>query len=336
MHSSVRFYSSPAMDEDSSKFIRYRLEWLGLAILARVIPLLSRMLCVRLARGVGELAFRLDRAGRAVALANIECAFGDRFTPKQRFEIAKKSYQNFARTMLDLFWAPRLTPENAGRYIVLAGDSPVRECVEAKRGTIGFTSHHGNFEWGSLGLGFFGLRGSVVAEDFKNPLLTDIFARLREHSGQKIIPQNSSLLRMLKSVKRGDSVGLLIDLNVPPSQASLAINAFGLKMCVTGLHTAIAHRTGAPVFPFSTDPRPDGTCRVIFHPQMIFPPDASILEMTQMCWNVIERIIAEDPSRWMWSYKHFRYKPKNSIENYPFYANTSGNFEKVLRRQGEA
>ena len=324
------------MDEDSSKLLRYRLEWMGLAILARVIPLLSRMLCVRLAHTVGELAFRLDRPGRAVALANIECAFGDRFTRRQRLEIARKSYRNFARTMLDLFWAPKLTPENAGRYIVLAGESPIRKYVEAKRGTVAFTSHHGNFEWGSLGLGFSGVRGSIVAEDFKNPLLTGIFNKLREHSGQKIIPQNASLLRMLKAVKRGDSVGLLIDLNVPPSQASLAINAFGLKMCVTGLHTAIAHRTGAPVFPFSTDPRDDGTCRVMFHPQMSFPPNASILEMTQQCWNVIENIVTDDPSRWMWAYKHFRYKPKNGGGNYPFYANTSGNFEKVLRRQGEA
>ncbi len=324
------------MDEDSSKLLRYRFEWAGLAILARLIPLLPRMLCVRLANAIGKLAFRLDRPGRAVALANIECAFGDRFTPAQRLFIARKSYQNFARTMFDLFWAPRLMPENSGRYIILENEHPVRECLEARRGIVAFTSHHGNFEWGSLGLGFSGLRGSIVAEDFKNPLLTDIFNKLRESSGQKIIPQESSLLRMLKAVKRGQSVGLLIDLNVPPSQASLAINAFGLKMCVTGLHTAIAERTGAPVFPFSTDPRPDGTCRVIIHPQMEFPTNASILEMTQLCWNFIENIITHDPSRWMWSYKHFRYKPKNGGASYPFYANMSGNFEKVLRRQGEA
>jgi KDO2-lipid IV(A) lauroyltransferase len=324
------------MEESSSKLLRHRLEWFGLELLARAVPLMPRMLCLRLAHFIGELAFRLDRPGRAVALANIECAFGDRFSPAQRREIARKSYRNFSRTMMDLFWAPRLTPENAERYIKIVNEEPLRACCQEKRGSVVFTSHHGNFEWGSLGWGFAGLRGPIVAEDFKNPLLTDIFNRLRECSGQKIIPQESSLLRMLKAVKRGQNVGLLIDLNVPPSQASFAINAFGLKMCVTGLHTAIAQRTGAPLFPFSTDPRPDGTCRVILHPQLKFPPGASILEMTQTCWNVVEEIVTNDPSRWMWSYKHFRYKPKKGGGDYPFYANVSGNFEKVLRRQGEA
>ena len=324
------------MEESLSKPLRHRLEWIGLSLLAHTVPLLPRKLCVKLAHRIGDQAFRFDRSGRAVSLANIECAFGERFTPRQRLKIAKDSYRNFARTMLDLFWTPRLTTRNAAKYISVIGEAPLRAYLEQKQGCLVFTSHHGNFEWGSIGLGFSGVRGPIVAENFKNPLLTNIFNGLRECSGQKIIPQESSLLRMLKAVKRGQSVGLLIDLNVPPSQASLAINAFGLKMCVTGLHTAIAQRTGAPLFPFSTDPKPDGTCRVILNPQMRFPPDASILEMTQLCWNVIEDVVTQDPARWMWSYKHFRYQPKNSSEKYPFYANTSGNFERVLRRQGEA
>ena len=34
-----------------------------------------------------------------------------------RTEIVRESYQHFARTMLDLFWSPRLTSENYPRYI---------------------------------------------------------------------------------------------------------------------------------------------------------------------------------------------------------------------------
>jgi lauroyl/myristoyl acyltransferase len=319
--------------ESALKKIRYRFEWLALKALALFVPLLPRRGCVHLGRWIGSLAFLLDRQGRAVALANIECAFGDRFTPAERVGIARDSYGNFARTMLDLFWAPRLNAGNASRYIELVDTEAAHACMIDGRGLIGFTSHHGNFEWGSLGFGYSDMHGSIVTETFANTLLQGIFDGLRESSGQKMIPQESSLLRMLKAVKRGESVGLLIDLNVPPSQAALAIDAFGMKMCVTGIHTVIAQRTKVPVFPFSTDPRPDGTCRVVMHPQMEFPPDATILEMTQRCWDVIEETVTRDPSRWMWSYKHWRYRPKDGTGRYPFYANTSGNFEKVLRRQ---
>jgi len=59
------------------KRIRYRLEWLGLVIAAKLIPLLSRKACFRLALGVGRLMSILDRQGRRVALANLGAAFGD-------------------------------------------------------------------------------------------------------------------------------------------------------------------------------------------------------------------------------------------------------------------
>lgn len=316
------------------KTLRYRLEWFAVKLLAGFVPLLPRMGCVRLAQWVGNLAFLLDREGRAVSLANIECAFGSRYTNAERLAIARDSYCNFARTMIDLFWAPRLNAKNAGRYIQLANTEEARARLAEGSGIIVVTSHHGNFEWGSLGFGYSDLRGSIVTETFKNPLLTDIFDTLRESSGQKMIAQESSLLRMLKCVKRGEGVGLLIDLNVPPSQAALAIDAFGMKMCVTGIHAVIAERTGCPIIPFSTDPRSDGTCRVTMHPHLDFPSNASVQEITQLCWNFVEEIVTRDPSRWMWSYKHWRYRPKEDDgTQYPFYANPSGKFEKVLRRE---
>ena len=95
------------------KRIRHRMETAALRFLAWWIPTLSRSQCLRLANALGALGARFDRRGRAVALANVECAFGDRFSAAQMEEIVRASYQNFARAMLDLFWSPALArPEN--------------------------------------------------------------------------------------------------------------------------------------------------------------------------------------------------------------------------------
>ncbi len=40
---------------------------------------------------------------------------------------------------------------------------------------------------------------------------------------------------------------------------------------------------------------------------------------------------APRPEHYLWSYKHFRYRPKRATREYPFYANPSGKFEKVLQ-----
>ena len=99
------------------KKIRYRLEWLALKGAAKIVPLLSRNACYRLAQVTGALAATVDRAGRRVALSNLQVAFGDELSPGRRAEIVRESYQHFARTMLDLFWSPRLTSQNYSRYI---------------------------------------------------------------------------------------------------------------------------------------------------------------------------------------------------------------------------
>ena len=72
------------------KRIRYRLEWAGLLTAAKLVPLLSRKGCYRLALALGELMSILDQHGRKVALSNLEVAFGDQFSPRERDRIARE------------------------------------------------------------------------------------------------------------------------------------------------------------------------------------------------------------------------------------------------------
>src|ERR1044071_5186089 len=101
----------------TTKKIRYRLEWLGLKFAAKLVPLLSRKACYRLALLVGSLGAMLDRRGRRVALSNLRVAFGDEISSERRAQIVRESYQHFARTMLDFFWSPRITRQNFSRYV---------------------------------------------------------------------------------------------------------------------------------------------------------------------------------------------------------------------------
>lgn len=358
------------------KQFRYRLESRALEGLAWFWPRLSRDHAVKLALVLGDLAFALDGRGRAVALGNLECVFGDRFTPRERRWLARLSYRNFVRTMLDLFWAPNLTPENWTDWLKLEGFEELRaRHAQSKGGSILFCIHQGNWEWASLAFGFMGLPTIIVAENFKNPLLTATFDRLREISGHTIIPQENSMLRLLKTVKRGGSTGMLLDLNLRPSQAATIIEAFrdpavkettgstgesadrlrgetanfppvlpvspvvppGLEMCVSFLHALLAQRAGTLLFPVETQPQPDGTCRVIAHPPVEWPEGASVQEIAQRCWEAMEPIIRARPAEWLWPYKHFRYQPKDAARAYPGYANISSKFEKLRRAtKGEA
>src|SRR5438128_12222459 len=56
--------------------LRYRLEHIGLLIAARLVPLWARPVPVALATMFRPLASLLDRYGRSIGLANLDCAFG--------------------------------------------------------------------------------------------------------------------------------------------------------------------------------------------------------------------------------------------------------------------
>jgi len=321
------------------KQFRYRLEEAGCQLLAWCIPKLSRRSCARLANGLGALAYLADGRGRAIAKANLVCVFGDRYTDRQRRAIIQASYRNFLRTMVDLFWAPRLTPENYREWIHLREQIPVFDGLKReKAGSVLLCGHFGNWEWSNLAAGFNGMHPVTVTENFKNPRLTAIFKALREQGGSTIIPQENSLLRMLKTVKRGGATALVIDLNLPPSQATTVVEAFrdpvtgeGFKMSVPILHAVLAQRAGAVLVPGETHPQSDGSALVkVLAPVAVLPGD-SLRAIAQKCWDVLEAGIREYPELYLWSYKHFRYLPKSAVRPYPFYSNESGKFEKLIR-----
>ena len=209
------------------KKFRRRLESSGMRLLAWFIPKLSRRRCVRLANALGELACRLDRRGRAVALANVECALGDTLSAEQRRDVVRASYRNFTRTMVDLFWAPALAKPENRHFLRLHGYDALNErAAREGKGVVYVSLHAGNWEWASIACGWGGPGAIAVAEHFENAALGPLVTTARQVSGQQIIPQENAMLRMMRTVKRGGRAGFLADLSVHPAQAATIVRAF--------------------------------------------------------------------------------------------------------------
>lgn len=257
--------------------------------------------------------------------------FGEEKSERQRRVIARRSFQYFARSMLDLFWGVNLTAENYQRYIEVEFPDAVER---ATQGGIWITPHYGNFEWIALMMGFRGTPFHVVAQDFKNPLLTEIFRKPRAHSGHEVIAQERAMIRLLKVIKRGGHAAFLSDLTVKPGKASTVVECFGLQTCVTLLHAVLVERTGVPVVAGVGIPREDGTYLMRFLEAPEIPEGASSDQIAQACWDVFEPQLREFPEPWLWMYKHWRFRPRGEEgERYPDYANHSKAFDKVAARR---
>ncbi len=257
-----------------------------------------------------------DRHRYKVALNNLEVAFCDQLSPRERRKIARKSFQHFARTMVDLLWSPRLTQANFSRYIELQNFEETARGTGPERSVMIACYHYGNFEWLSLACGFLDLKGTIISQEFKNSLLDPIFKKLREQSGHKLIPRERGLIRLYKVLRRKGRSALLVDLTVPPIRGAVAINCFA-------------------IIPAHCEPLADGRYRLIFHPKIDNTAGMSHQQIAQACWNSFEPYVRQNPAPWLWMYKHWRYLPTKPDRPYPFYANYLRPFDEMVWREEE-
>jgi KDO2-lipid IV(A) lauroyltransferase len=325
-----RAYTAPV--RGGWKKFRYRLEWLAVKAGGALVPLLSRKACSRLGQFVGNLAAKLDKRNFRVALSNLEAAFGDTFSPAQREEIARESYRQFARTVFDLFWIPALTPENFWRYADFEGLERLRAEIAPTNRCIFAVFHYGNFEWLSPGVAWAVAPTHVVTQEFKNPLLDDIFRRLREHAGHTSVPRHRAVARLYRTLRKNGRAALLVDTTLAPHHPTVVIDCFGLKTIVTVAHAWLYEHTGAPLIPIYCEPLPEGRWRIVARPRVEISPGATHQEIAQACWNAFEPVVRQNPAPWLWMYKHWRYKPIAAQRAYPFYAQESPFFEQIASR----
>jgi len=317
--------------------LRDWLEYAGLSAAAWLVVQLPHKTLRPLADFMGAIVYHLDPRGRRTALANIEAAFPQKFSPPEKSRIARGSYRSFARTMLELFWSPNMDAEFVRENIVFEGWEHDTCRKNPEKPAIYCCFHYSNFELLSLVSAWSIENGPVIAQRFKNPLLGPVFDRLRASTGNTVIPQERAMLRMLKHLRAGGKFGMLVDLNIHPHEGSVAVMSFGgLLVSATPAHVAIAKKTGAAIVPVECRPMPDGRYRIVHHKPIECPDDADTRTLVQQCWDALEPAVREQPECWLWPYKHWRYRPSKNHTRYPFYANPSAGFDALAESLGVA
>jgi lauroyl/myristoyl acyltransferase len=152
------------------------------------------------------------------------------------------------------------------------------------------------------------------------------------------MPQKGAMLRTIRHLKEGGKMGMLIDLNLKPTEGPVVIRQFGrLLTPVTRLPAELALRNGAALVPVECLPRPDGGYIVRYLPELPVTPETTTEQIAQACWDALEPGLHAHPELWLWSYKHWRYRPEGSQgEGYPFYASPLPSYQEMLVASGLA
>ncbi len=312
------------------KRARAHLETMALRVVVWLMPKLPRRAVVGMGRTLGGLGYHFAGELRRVVLANLDVAFGDTKSPGEKRRIARASFQNASGTLLGLFWSPRLTAANLGQFIEVdpAGWEQVQAIAARGRGLIFVVLHYGDWELLGLATGLLGMPATLVTEDMRNTAAQEILSRLRARTGHQVVSQRFAAMKLLKALRHGGCIALLVDLNATRQGGGVWVDFFGLPVFNNALAAGLALRSGAALVGAVALPQPDGRCRLVYGPEITYTVTgdkaADLQAISQKCLRYCEQVVRERPDGWLWAYKRWRHSPTPDRKGYPFYTTFFG------------
>ena len=144
-------------------------------------------------------------------------------------------------------------------------------------------------------------------KDALKPLLEDA----RASSGMLLAPANLSGVRALaKALKKGEAIGLLPD-QVPQEGEGVWADFFGKPAYTMTLSAKLAAMTGAPIILTFAERLPFGRGFVQRFVPFTESLDGDAAQQARAINQAMERLIANVPSQYFWSYH--RYKKPDGV-----------------------
>jgi KDO2-lipid IV(A) lauroyltransferase len=305
---------------------RYWMEITFLRTLAAVVSAFPRNVVLGLADRLGWLAYYVLAQDRRVADANVEFVFGDTKSAREKTRIARMGMRVLARNLAGLFWASRLTAQNIRNYVDVdeANWRWFQEIRARGKGVIFITPHYGDWEMGSMAAGFLGAPFLTVAESVKNVAVEELMSELRSLPGHRTVPPRHAVIKLFKTLRRGETVGVLVDVNGRRGRGGVWLDFFGLPVFNAAAVADLALRTGAAIVFAVAHPLPNFRTRLVFGPEVELSRTGNAEEdsriTNQRCLDLCADLIRQNPDHWLWTYKRWKRRPTPEMGRYPYYS----------------
>jgi KDO2-lipid IV(A) lauroyltransferase len=262
------------------------------------------------------IAFYASRHERRVALEGRGIVRNQRIAWRRGFttERSRSHLQAWARhlawLLIDVLRMPGLTPTNLERSVDVREYARIRDLVGEGRGVICVTGHIGVWELCSYAGALLGFPVHVVARPLSAPLLERALARVRSGSGQRVIQQQHALLRLVRALRRGETVGLLLDED--ESRDPVFAPFLGTEAATNPAAAELQRQTGAPIAVVSC--ARVGRARYRFRVWRIIRPqpgddDSERRRVVREMNQGLSEAILDAPSQWLWGARRFHTRP---------------------------
>ena len=292
--------------------MRFRLEYALAWCVVKSIGALPRPLARAAGISLALFIYLLHRKLRRVGMRNLQLAFPDTST-RQRRKIVRQVFTSLGRQFGEVCLLPRYTAQNVSDAVVYDGFENFDRASQRGKGVLFLTGHLGAWELSAFAHSLYGHPLYFVMRPLDNPYLDALVRRYRTMHGNKPILKDDPARDLLRAMKQGSTVGILMDTNMTPPEG-IFVNFFGIPACTASGLARIALRTDAAVVPGFTlwDP-------VLRKYRLRFDPavqlirtgnnEQDILANTQLFTKVIEDFVRRYPDQWLWVHRRWKTRP---------------------------
>lgn len=279
--------------------------------LIRMSSIFPPPVLIPIARGLAHLAWAFYPRIKKIAVRNLELAYGDSLSVRERRRIAKQSAMNVAMTALEFIYFMHWTPERVKATVVeTEGWDLLTGALALNKGVIGLAMHYGNWEVSGAFLTLSGIGLAAVGKRQRDDFFTNLAFPTRTKLGIENIPKGGQTSLILRALRQNKVLGLLADQNGGMDGAFVPF--FGLAASTVRGPAALHLKLGAPMLLIVAKRIKPFRFRQIVREVKcdVAKDDPEAEEKVLAAMNdAYEQVIREDPTQWLWIHTRWRTRP---------------------------
>ena len=272
---------------------------------------LSRPASLRLGARLGWLFGRLVRFRRASALAALRRSLPE-LSETEVLATLDGMYRNLATNLVEILRAEGGVEDQPADFFSYDGEERITTVLARGHGALILMAHYGSWELLAMFAAQRGYKLHIVAKKFKYGAVDQLWNRLRQRYGIKVIYAHNAARPVLRALRENAMVGFMLDQHRPRALGEF-VTFFGQPACTSTGLAILSSQSQAPVVPVFIRRRPEGGHHIRVLPEIAPPPDrepATALRYTQRYTTILENEIRAHPAEWIWIHRRWKTRPQ--------------------------
>jgi KDO2-lipid IV(A) lauroyltransferase len=271
------------------------------------VNLLPASWAVALGGGLGRAAYAVWGSRRHIAHANLRFCFPEAEDGWVR-AVARRSFANFGKAMIDYMRLPRLNARNVEKYHTLVNAASFDEALARGKGALLFTGHFGSWEQTGAAVSLRGYPINFLVGEQHNAHVDRLMNKLRAGAGIGIIHMGAAAKGVFKVLRSNGMVALLSDQDA--GEEGVAVNFFGRAASTPKGPAAFVAKTGAAVCAGFTIRNSDRH-NTLYMEEAVWPEitgelETDIKNITQLYTDLLEKYCRAYPDHYYWMHRRFK------------------------------